>query len=381
MRVSVVTGGRFHAVDLAVQLEKTGVLHRLHTALPRIRVESQLRPKTDSVLWPLFLNSALTRVTRIGHRFNARAIAAFDSRVCARLEPSDVVHAMSGFGLRCHVEAKRRWGAVTVCDRGSSHILAQAKLLREEYERWGLQFEADTHLIERELTEYEVCDRIVVPSTFVQQSFVRQGIAKQKISVIPYGVDLHMFRPAPGARRRNARFQVIFVGLIGLRKGLPYLLEAYSLLRIPNAELLLIGPEAAEANSILARFKVDATKVGTISREHLCRYYSSASVLVLPSIEEGLALVQAQAMACGLPVIATENTGAHDLFTDGQEGFIVPARSASAIAEKLQLLAEDEQMRRDMGEAARRRVASRGGWSTYGSLMTAMYRSQLGLAA
>jgi glycosyltransferase involved in cell wall biosynthesis len=105
--------------------------------------------------------------------------------------------------------------------------------------------------------------------------------------------------------------------------------------------------------------------------------YSQGSVLVLPSIEEGLALVQAQAMACGLPVIATTNTGAENLFSDSVEGFIVPIRNPVAIRDKVEWMIGHPIERTDMGAAALRRVKSFGGWNRYGEQYLAMYREIL----
>jgi glycosyltransferase involved in cell wall biosynthesis len=99
---------------------------------------------------------------------------------------------------------------------------------------------------------------------------------------------------------------------------------------------------------------------------------SRSHVLVLPSIEEGLALVQAEAMACGCPVIGSTNSGGDDLYTDGVEGFIVPIRDAKAIQERMQLLADDPNLRREMGAAALRRVHSVGGWGEYGERWEAL---------
>jgi len=109
-------------------------------------------------------------------------------------------------------------------------------------------------------------------------------------------------------------------------------------------------------------------------RNELWRLYSQASVLVLASVEEGLALVQAQAMACGVPVIATTNTGAEDLFTDGVEGFIVPIRSPGAIRERLEWMIENGELRDEMAAAALRRVKSLGGWNHYGECVESAYR-------
>ena len=97
------------------------------------------------------------------------------------------------------------------------------------------------------------------------------------------------------------------------------------------------------------------------------------SVLVLPSIEEGLGRVQVQAMACGLPVIATTHTGADDVLTDGREGFIVPIRDSRAIRDRLEWMIAHPAERQRMADAALARVASAGGWQTYGSAVELMY--------
>src|SRR5260370_22682926 len=79
---------------------------------------------------------------------------------------------------------------------------------------------------------------------------------------------------------------------------------------------------------------------------------SASHLLVLPSIEEGLALVQGQAMACGCPVLATTATGAEDLFTNGQQGFIVPDRDVDALTQKMQQIAYDPTLQRKLSETA-----------------------------
>jgi glycosyltransferase involved in cell wall biosynthesis len=102
--------------------------------------------------------------------------------------------------------------------------------------------------------------------------------------------------------------------------------------------------------------------------------YSQASVLVLASVEEGLALVQAQAMACGVPIVATTNTGAEDLFIDGAEGFIVPIRDPEAIREKLEWMLDNPELRDQMAAAAIERVKSLGGWDKYGECVESVYK-------
>ena len=139
----------------------------------------------------------------------------------------------------------------------------------------------------------------------------------------------------------------------------------------------MIGSIDPDVRPLLAKYQDRFQHLGVIPRPELYKYYSQGSVFVIASIEEGLALVQAQAMACGLPVIATTNTGAEDLFSDGVEGFIVPIRSPEAIREKIVFLYEHPAVRDEMAEAAKRRVRHLGGWDRYGEKAAATYRERL----
>ena len=162
-------------------------------------------------------------------------------------------------------------------------------------------------------------------------------------------------------------FNVIFAGQIGLRKGVPYLLEAFARLSHPRKRLRMVGAMQAEMRPLLSRLPLEHVEfVGAVPRSQLATYCSTSHVLVLPSIEEGLALVQGEAMACGCPVIATPNSGSEDLFTDGKEGFIVPVRDPQAIADRMQQLADNQHLQQQMRAAALQRVQHLGGWKDYG---------------
>ena len=234
----------------------------------------------------------------------------------------------------------------------------------------------DSRIIERELEEYEGADCIIVPSSFAARTFVQQGVAQDKVKVVPLGVDLAMFRPVP---KVDDVFRILYVGQMSLRKGLPYMLEAVSGLGIPDCEFWLIGSMTKEAEPFFKRYDGCFKYLGSLPRRELHQYYSQASVLILASLEEGMAMVQAQAMACGLPVISTVNSGGEDLFTHGVEGFIVPIRSPEAIREWIVYLYENPDVRQEMGQAAMKRVQSLGGWDSYGDQVTEVYRDILGL--
>ena len=375
MNVCVGSPGRFHTFDLARQLDSVGVLQRLYTGYPRWKVDGLSPERVSTFPW---LTLAAHGAGRLGFQSVQRSlnwplIKTFDSWLSNRLEPCDVFHCLSSFGLASHRAAKARHGALTVCDRGSSHIQFQDDILREEHLSLGMPYRPiDPRVIERELTEYDECDLIFVPSSFVQRSFTDRGVSEEKIRVVSYGVDLKMFRPV---KKEDKVFRIIYVGELSVRKGIHYLLEAASRFSEKEVEVWLIGSALPESQTLLNRYKGRFRHLGVIPRAELYRYYSQGSVFVIASIEEGLALVQAQAMACGIPIIATMNTGAEDLFSDGVEGFIVPIRDANAIAENIAQLLKRPSDCEVMGQAARKRVAEIGGWNLYGQKVLSAYDS------
>lgn len=374
MKACLTTPGRFWAFDLGRELTRRGVLARMYTAYPMFKMDQDLRDRSSASPWCLVARemAARLRLRRIAARLQTSTMLGLDRWVAGRLEPCDVCHCMSGFGLATHQVARARFGAVTVCDRGSTHVVEQDRLLAEEYDLWGVPFGGvDAAVIERELAEYDLCDRVVVPSRFVERSFLERGIPAGRVQRIPFGVDVRMFYPEP---RQDGPFRILFVGRIGLRKGIGYLLQAAAeWSRAGVAELWLAGGIEPEAEPLLRRYDGAFTYLGQVPRDRLRWYYSQASVLVLPSIEEGLALVLAQALACGLPVVATPNTGAEDLVTDGREGLLVPIRDVTALHAAIDSLRTDGDLRQHMREAALRRASGLKGWGEYGDQVVALY--------
>lgn len=374
MRVTLATLGRFHAFDLAEQLRQQGCLSRLYTATPAFKIAAALRPLTRTFPWILPLaGTARWTGWEWGYRHsNWLAIDRFDRWAARRIEPCDVLVHLSGFGLHTARRARVQ-GAAVVCDRGSSHILTQDELLAEEHARWQLPYHPmDRRIVDKELQEYQEADLITVPSTFALRSFIEKGVPEKKIRLLPYGVDLALFRPVP---KQDKRFRILFVGTYSLQKGIGDLLEAVKpLVKEGAAEVWLVGNATPEAQAILRRNASVFTDKGHQPRTRLPWFYSQGSVLVQPSIQEGMSLVMAQAMACGLPVIATRHTGAEDLFSDGKEGFIVPIRDPKGIRERIRRLMENSVKRQAMGEAALRLVRGFGGWSAYGKQAVEIYR-------
>lgn len=361
------------------------MLGLLYTGYPRSRLPDQLQAHAITRSIPLALAAVSRLLTRtpFHSRLNRCAVAYFDYEVARCLRRHDVLVGLSGQSLRSFRRAVQL-GSKTVCERGSSHILFQDQILKEEHDLWGFHYRPiDRQVIDQELQEYELCDRIAVPSSFAERTFVERGIPQAKMIRNPYGVNLDIFRPWP---KRDSRFRILFVGNVSLQKGIGYLLRAMALLRRLDCDLWLIGPTSPTmlqfVNNFILTNNLDQTVklIGTVPYASLPDYYSQASVFVLPSVQEGLALVQAQAMACGLPVIATTNTGAAELFENGQEGFIIPIRSPEAIAECIETLATSPDLFNHMRALCLQRVHSTGGWENYGKRAIAHYCQLAGAA-
>jgi starch synthase len=355
-------------------MHKRGALAAIYSGYPWFKLRQEGLPRQAVRTFP-YLHAPYMRLaprftpTRMFWEWQDRVW--FDRHVARTLPPCDVFCGLSGSGLQSGRVTKSRGGKY-VCDRGSTHIRVQDRILREEYERQGIGFSGiDPRIIEREEAEYEAADAITVPSTFALRSFAESGVSRQKLRLVPYGVDLRTFFSC--APRKENEFHILFVGGLTVRKGVSYLLAAFRHLDCKNKRLTLVGSVSPELQNLTAQMRRDQriNISGHVPQNRLKEYMSRSHVMVLPSVEDGFGLVQAQAMACGCPVIASQNTGAYDLFTDSKEGFIVPACDSRAIASRLQQLADDSALWYDMSEAALRRVKLLGGWEQYGE---AMYR-------
>jgi starch synthase len=371
MKVVQTVWGKFHHFHLARQLQKRGMLETIVSTYPRWKLGGEGIPMEKVRTFPWVHTFVLAkwrlgwRQERIDKAILYWNVLAFDRFIERVLPECDVLVALSGSGVKAGPLAQRRGGAY-ICDRGSSHIRYADELLRDEFLRWGQEFPGvDPRHIAREEFEYDVADAITVPSEFARKTFVENGVSASKIKKIPYGADLHRFSKTADPSRES--FDVLFVGQVSFRKGVPYLLEAFSKFRHPRKKLTIVGAMQPEMRKFLGgRRFVHAEFVGPKPHSVIKDYMSKCHVLVLPSIEEGLAIVQGEAMACGCPVMGTTNTGAEDLFTHGEEGFILPIRDPAAIANRLEELAQDPTLRQRMSEAALIRVRSLGGWDTYG---------------
>jgi glycosyltransferase involved in cell wall biosynthesis len=222
--------------------------------------------------------------------------------------------------------------------------------------------------IARDRQKWALSDQVLVPSEYCRQSSIALGCDPAKLSLVPYGIPEHWFDltpdPQPG--------RLLFVGQVGLRKGSHVLAEACRILqsRGVTVECRVAGPPQVDVSLPLF---AGPNYLGQVPRSQVQEEFRRADIFVLPTLADSFGLVHLEAMACGVPVITTPHCGA--VVRDGLEGFIVPIRDAVALADRLQQLLEDRQLRQRMGAAARQRARDYT-WARYGERLL----SALGVA-
>ena len=378
MKVAVAVHGRFHAFELAAHLHREGMLAQLATTYPA-SVARRFLPAGVPLATAPWLEAVrrLHGWTGIGPPPDAMIARAFGRFSARRLPEADALVSWSGASVEA-IAAAKRWGMFVALERGSTHIAAQGEVLREGYARWGAPWTPiDPRLVERELSEYESADVIVTGSSYARASFLDRGFAPARVVTNPYGVDLARFHPAAESASRPTGGRILFVGEVGIRKGVPWLLEAFSRLP-PQWELHLVGPMAPGFRDILARLPMErVTHRGVLAGEAVAAAYRNADIFCLPSIEEGFSLTILQAMASGLPVVTSRAAGWPDPDADGRAIVLTPPGESDELAAALGRLAGDEGFRRAIGDAALARVASGFTWQDYGRRAVAILRHGL----
>ena len=297
---------------------------------------------------------------------------ALDRAVAQRLRsakcPASTVYAYEDGALETF-RAAQEVGVTRVYDLPIAHWRTLRQLLHEEAERlpdWactmeGLRDSAEKHA--RKDSEIELADHIVVASSFTRDSLT-SAVGDIPVHVTPYGC------PPPSGtelarRAKDAPLELLFAGHLAQRKGIADLIAGLHLLEI-DWRLTLAGPKPATVPAALDCFLADnrVTWLGTVPHATLLDRMAQAHAFVFPSIVEGFGMVITEALSAGLPVITTPHTAGPDILTEGVDGFIVPIRSPSALADRITRLADDEDRRYAMAAAALA-TAHRSGWGQY----------------
>jgi glycosyltransferase involved in cell wall biosynthesis len=347
-RIALVVHGRFHMFDLGRELLARGHDVQLFTNYPRCVVKRFGIPPervrsfvthgvTTRACNRLLPASAGGLVERVGNT----AFARWSARVVPRQE-WDVVFSMSGVAEELFTALEGR-PLLRVLHRGSAHIRTQRRLLEEEQERVGLWVEKPSDwIVAREEREYALTDVIHVLSEFARKSFAEQGVPDEKVYMLRLGVRLSNFLPPQSVieeRMRRIRagmpLRILSVGTFCCRKGAWDLCEVVRALRGGPFAFRFVGPVASDARRLARDLDKDAEFTGKRPQSELPRDYEWGDIFLLPTIEDGFAVVLTQALASGLPLLITPNCAGPDLIREGEHGWAVPIRNASAIIERL----------------------------------------------
>lgn len=258
--------------------------------------------------------------------------------------------------------AQKRLNGWCILGQLIAHYRTAMSLYRQELDRYPeTMTRYDKHLLSIQARvnalkdqQFAASDLIVANSEFVRQSFVDAGIAAKKVIVIPGAGP----RPVPDSAPSQPDGRMIFItaGTLSIRKGTPYLLQAWQRIAAQSGcELWLFGKNTLPPQ-LVAGLPENVRMMGSVSSAELGDAFRRASVLVLPSLCEGFALVILEAMAHGLPVITTPNSGCGNFVEDGINGWVVPIRDPEALAGRLNWCMENPDALRSMGERSRRKA-------------------------
>lgn len=390
MKVSLSIIGRFHFFYLANQLKKHDALHQLITSYPKFEAVKYDIPrnKVDSIIIKEILQRGWGILPKFVKKlYNPQYLLheIFDKK-SSKLVKNDTDILTTTASLYKHTIKKAKNENITVVvDSGSAHASFQKEILKEEYEKFNVDYFpfqiSDKRIFNNTLKSYKESDYIFVPSSFAKRTFLKKGFSKEKIVKVPYGVDLSEFRQV---KKQDDIFRVVFAGGMTLQKGVHYLLKAFNELNLPDSELILLGSKSPEIKPFFKKYNViekqelgkgngEIRFLGHKPQKELYNYYSQGSVYCQPSIQDGFGMVIIQAMSCGLPVIATENTGGPDVIKKGENGFISPIRDIDYLKDKLTYLYENRDKCKQMGQNAKKHVSSGFSWDDYGDKIVKEY--------
>ncbi len=371
MIINIATSGRFHLLDLARELEKCGHDVHFYSYVPSSRAVKFGIPRKccHSLLWAIAPFLALHRLFPKQEWISRWQTSWMDFLVGRLMKPCDVFIAISDLFDYAHIMAKKRFGAITICERGSMHAEEVKKICLSNPDEATRAYAPDW-FHQRELHNYQICDYISIPARHVRESFIRNGIPENKLFVNSYGVDLKMFFSAPVDTK--PAYDVIFVGGWRWEKGCDLLIQACREL----------GLSLLHAGSIVnLPFPKDEKfhSLGHVDQTQLPQVYQMARVFAIPSRQEGMALVQAQALASGLPIVSAPYCGGADLgaMLDDPK-WVVQMQSLTveslkqALQQTLKLAATQSFPRRIMTEKNAQEKLS---WSAYGKRYDAFLRT------
>lgn len=284
---------------------------------------------------------------------NVKAAVLYGRLSCKYLKDADVFHVRSGSGMGGALEKAKANGMKVIVDHSIAHPAFMDRQLRKEFEKNGVLFAMgiDNPFWQGVLADCDKADLLLVNSQFVKDTFVEAGYDEKKIRVVYLGVRTDFSRLKTDYAIDDT-IKLLFTGSFGFRKGGEYLLEAIKILNSRNisCELTIVGGTGG-ATEMLDRYNLPNVRlVGMVPQDELKLYLKNADMYVFPSLCEGCAQSGMEALAAGLPVIATRESGLP--IEHGKTGFFIPSKDEQAIVDAVINVSMNIEFRQTVGAAA-----------------------------
>jgi glycosyltransferase involved in cell wall biosynthesis len=320
---------------------------RFHSDLPSDKVVSFT---TDALRTEIKQAPHSTRATEYLHHLSVGAAFARNvNRHLTRQDLDSEVDCFFGFNTGCleTLQLLRERNLRTVVDQIDPARVEEDLVFREA-EKWPGWQKVPGRIpdayFDRLAAEWDAADLVLVNSEWTKNALISQGVSKKKLLVVPVAFEAGAVSAAPRDFHRYP-LTVLWLGTVNLRKGIQYLVEAAHTLKGESIRFVVAGPIAISEEAV-ASAPPSMCFVGKITRDQTEEWYRSADLFVLPTISDGFAITQIEAMSQGLPVITTPNCGA--VVTHGIDGVIVPAGESETLAKAISALAADRKMLGDM---------------------------------
>jgi glycosyltransferase involved in cell wall biosynthesis len=280
------------------------------------------------------LTTALTPLARFSRAWRMWAESVnFDAGAAHALPTADHLLAFNGAALAQFRAARRAsWQSVSLV-AANSHFRQVARQHALAYRQYPIERPWIRHLVKRNLAEYQLADRIFVASRYVRESFIEAGFSDSELALFPLTPDPR-YRPFDSPPT-SSTFNVVYVGSLTVHKGVPLLVDAIRRLPHTDMRLVLVGGFGTRGmRRFLERACAEDTRISVSPGDPLARL-KDARLCVHPAYEDGFAYAPAEALACGVPVIVSEDTGMKDLIDPGVNGLVLPTGDLSALTQAI----------------------------------------------